>query len=275
MQNDHIDTRVNIFNDVAEFYDEYRLETPSIVAEILINLSGKKTLDRVVDLGAGTGLSTTLWIEKAKEVIGIEPNNEMRDQAIKRLHKLSGTTDNIHFREGDSSRTGLPDGCVDIVTCSEALHWMEPIATFNEVDRILHPNGIFAAFGHLGCPTIHPQLETKYNDVEKQAHKIRKERNLWKDVKTWPLPQQLDYMRNSGIFSFVKEVHFHSQKLGNAEQFIGWTLSTGIIRGVLKGGISESEIGLTDLHHEANRIIGKNPIPWYVSYHMIIGIKKD
>lgn len=272
MKNDDT-SRVSIFNDVADYYDQYRLEAPTVVTDILIGLLGRQIPDCVVDFGAGTGLSTCVWIDKALEVIGVEPNDDMRGQAIKRLERLSHSTEKIHFEKGDASQTGLPDGCTDIVTCSDALHWMEPVATFNEVNRVLRPNGVFGAFALQGCPTIHSQLEIEYQKVEKRAHEVRKERNLWEDVETWPLNLQLDHMRACGIFSFVKETWFHNQKMGNADQFIGWALSTGIVRGVLKSGVSEDDIGVPGLRDAAEQVIGRSSLPWFASYRMIVGVK--
>ena len=49
------------------------------------------------------------------------------------------------FVDGWSHDTGLPDGCADVVIVSQALHWMEPSSTFEEVGRLLRPAGVFAA----------------------------------------------------------------------------------------------------------------------------------
>jgi len=47
--------------------------------------------------------------------------------------------------------TDLPDGCADIVTCSQSLHWMVPESTFAEVARILRPGGVFATYDYDVC----------------------------------------------------------------------------------------------------------------------------
>ena len=95
----------------------------------------------VVDLGSGTGLSTRYWADKAEQVIGIEPSEDMRRQAEART-----AVPNISYLHGFSYATGLGNTCAQIVTCSQALHWMEPQPTNEEVRRILHPGGVFAAF---------------------------------------------------------------------------------------------------------------------------------
>src|SRR5579859_3330170 len=100
----------------------------------------------VVDLGSGTGLSTFVWAERAAQVVGIEPNAEMRHLAEKKRAQLGVA--NLRFQAGLSYQTGLPAQSAAIVTCSQSLHWMEPQPTFAEIGRILCPGGLFAAYDY-------------------------------------------------------------------------------------------------------------------------------
>ena len=94
----------------------------------------------VVDLGSGTGLSTKAWAERADEVVGVEASPEMRVQA-----EQATAADNVRFVQAYAQATGLPAGGADIVTCSQAFHWMEPEPTLAEAARLLRPGGVFAA----------------------------------------------------------------------------------------------------------------------------------
>ncbi|HAG97587.1 MAG TPA: hypothetical protein DDW33_16265 [Ktedonobacter sp.] len=78
---------------------------------------------------------------------GIEPNAEMRAQA-ERQQFLSPHGERIEYRDGLSTQTDLETDSVDIVTCSQSLHWMEPEPTFAEVTRILRPGGLFVAYDY-------------------------------------------------------------------------------------------------------------------------------
>ena len=65
----------------AADYDRYRPGPPSVLLELLPLLAGGGRPRLVVDLGSGTGLSTRPWAEVAEQVVGIEPNDAMRDHA--------------------------------------------------------------------------------------------------------------------------------------------------------------------------------------------------
>jgi SAM-dependent methyltransferase len=60
----------------------------------------------------------------------------------------------IEYRLYVSHVTGLPDGCVDIVAASQALHWMDPFPTFQEARRILRPGRVMAAFDYDWPPCV-------------------------------------------------------------------------------------------------------------------------
>ncbi|HKB90297.1 MAG TPA: class I SAM-dependent methyltransferase, partial [Opitutaceae bacterium] len=139
---------VERFTGFADVYDKYRPTPPAVLADIINHFAGLTRTHLVVDLGAGTGLSTRYWADKADEIIGIEPTADMRNQAV--AHTAAK---NVSYSEGFSHRTGLPDRCAEIVSCSQALHWMEPHATFQETARILKPGGVFAANDYDWPPT--------------------------------------------------------------------------------------------------------------------------
>ena len=124
-----MDPNVQRFTGFADLYDQYRPTLPLVIGEVLSQLAGSERPLRVVDLGSGTGLSTRLWKGFEATVIGIEPSPDMRVIA-ERLRAIDEGQSNISFKEGTSTNTGLAQGCADIVTVSQALHWMEPEPTF-------------------------------------------------------------------------------------------------------------------------------------------------
>src|ERR1700685_1941613 len=72
------------FADLAPRYDAARPQAPAELAEVLMQWSGRSEPD-VVDVGAGTGLSTVIWVGRARQVSAVEPGDEMRAVALRRL----------------------------------------------------------------------------------------------------------------------------------------------------------------------------------------------
>ena len=91
----------------------------------------------VADVGAGTGISTELFLAAGYEVVGIEPNQPMREAAEAALARFP----RYRSQAGSAEQTGLPDASVDLVVAAQAFHWFDPAPTRAEFRRILRPPG--------------------------------------------------------------------------------------------------------------------------------------
>ena len=263
---------IQIWSGEAELYAGTRPAPPSIILDICTQLAHTPHPALVVDLGSGTGLSTVFWAERAQRVIGIEPNADMRQKAVQYTKALP-YGEQVRYQHGLSTQTGLPSGCAGIVTCSQSLHWMEPEPTFAEVARILKPGGLFAAYDYDWPPTVNWEVEQAYHEVIANFRKIRAEREVDREVKSWSKDKHLTRMQDGGCFRYTKEFAVHHVEEGNAERFIGLTLSYGIARYLKQGYLTEQEIGFDHLKRIAQNMLGLEPSPWYFSYRVRIGIK--
>ena len=123
-------TRAGSFGEVAAHYERYRRGPPvAAVNWILPNRVGK-----VVDLGAGTGALTRLLVDRASEVVAVEPDDRMRSVLAEELPAVRSVT-------GRGESMPIPDGDVAAVLASSSWHWMDPVPTLREVGRVLVPGG--------------------------------------------------------------------------------------------------------------------------------------
>lgn len=262
----------DVWTGEASKYDRTRPTPPTALLDLLTQLIHTPHPTLVVDLGSGTGLSTMIWGERAQQVIGIEPNADMRAQAISKLEHHPYAAQ-IEYREGIAHQTGLPDGCADIVTCAQAFHWMEPTSTLAEIARILRPGGLFAAYDYDWPPALNWELERVYQEVQKRLVELLKERRLAQNLKMWPKATHLDRIRDSTHFRFTREVLLHHIEQGDAERFHEMVLTNAFSQQFKLKIITEQEIGFDRIRQAALQSIGSEPLPWYFSYRVLIGIK--
>jgi ubiquinone/menaquinone biosynthesis C-methylase UbiE len=257
----------NVWTGKASSYDQVRPTPPSALLDLLTQLIHTPHPALVVDLGSGTGLSTAIWGERVERVIGIEPNADMRKEAV---HKLEGHpyAAHIEYREGVAHQTNLPDGSVDIVTAAQSFHWMEPTATLAEIARILRPGGLFAAYDYDWPPAIHWELDRLVQEMSRRLVELVRERGLPQHLKLWPKDRHLDHMRESGHFRFTHEVLLHHIEQGDAARFLEMTRSTAF-----SGSFADQEIGLDRLNNAVLQSLGSEPVPWYVSYRVRLAVK--
>ncbi len=267
----HVAANADRFSGFAELYDRYRPRPPEIIVDLLTQLAAKPR-PVVVDLGSGSGLSTLIWTRSAAEVVGVEPNADMRAQADERRAADSGAG-TVRFVEGLSTATGLPDRYADIVTCSQSLHWMEPNGTFAEVARVLRDGGVFAAYDCDWPPTLNAEAEQAYNACRAKAEALERQLRLAPEVHQWNKGGHLERIRQSGRFRYVKEVGLHHVESGGAERLVGLALSQGEIATLLKHGVGEDEIGITALREAAHHALGDAIVPWFWSYRLRMGMR--
>lgn len=116
------------FSDRAADYAQWRPGYPDEVVAALRLPSGA----RVADIGSGTGIAAELFLRHGHEVVGVEPNAEMRARA------------RVPLVDGAGEATGLPDAAFDAVVCAQAFHWMDPERAKCEFLRIRKPGGVIA-----------------------------------------------------------------------------------------------------------------------------------
>ena len=257
---------IDRFSGYAEMYNQYRPAPPDDFSVVLTQLAGIEIPECVVDLGCGTGLSTRYWASRARQVIGIDPSEDMLQEAIRR-----NSAPNVPFRPGFGHETGLPNQCAEIVTCSDSLHWMEPESTFREITRLLRPGGLFAWLNNSDEPVITPwEADRAFALFLKQSQALDEARQVTQRVLRWRRTEY--YQAFETHFRHVHAFQLHHAGSWNADQLVGWVLTLGHVQSLLKLDLSPKEIGLEALESEVVRVMGKGEYPWYWSAEIRVGV---
>ena len=134
LPSDEKSRRAGSFGGVASHYERYRPGPPVAAVDWLLPTH----VGRVVDLGAGTGALTRLLIDRADEVVAVEPDDRMRGVLTEEIPGVRAVS-------GRGESMPLPDSSVDAVLASSSWHWMDLIPALHEVGRILVPGGVLGA----------------------------------------------------------------------------------------------------------------------------------
>jgi ubiquinone/menaquinone biosynthesis C-methylase UbiE len=257
---------IDRFTGFSALYNKVRPQPPSKICRLISDIAGQGRFDLVVDLGSGTGLSTAIWREFSKKLIGIEPNPEMRDEA----HR---TYTDIDFLEGSSYSIPLSSNSVDVVCCSQSFHWMEPTASLKEIDRVLKPDGLLVAYDCFWPITINPPAELAYIELFNRVHELtaKYEDRLPRETK-WPKSEHRSNMKKSGYFSYVKETYMDNEELCDAERYIGIAYSQGQLQTLIKNKIVDINPHLEKFEKIVKENIRQEKTMW-ISYEVIIATK--
>jgi SAM-dependent methyltransferase len=249
----------------AAGFDSNRPVPPTVLLDILCLAAQVDRPRLVVDFGSGTGLSTRPWAERADQVIGVEASPEMREQA-----EAATTAKNVHFVQAYAQATGLPSGEADLVTCSQALHWMAPEPTFAEAARLLRPGGVFAAYDYDWPPVVNWEVEAAFEEV---LRRVRAGRRPDGGPMRYAKEGHLERIKDSGHYRYAREIVFHSRDRADAQRIVGMALSLGPLTVRLNDGLSEEEAGLTALREAADRALGDREVDIFFGYRIRLGVK--
>lgn len=127
----------NRFSGRVENYVRFRPGYPPGVIEWLQGVTALSQNSVVADVGAGTGISSRLFLDAGCEVFAVEPNTEMREAG---LHQL-GSHRSFHAINGTAEATTMDAQSVDLIACAQAFHWFRRQQARLEFSRILKPGG--------------------------------------------------------------------------------------------------------------------------------------
>ncbi len=127
------------FTGRSQAYAKYRPNYPAEAIDYVFARCGLVKGSRLVDIGCGTGISSRLFAARGLDVIGIEPNADMRAAAQSAPVDKAGQR--VTYFPGKAEATGLNAESADAVLAAQAFHWFDPELALREFHRLLSPGG--------------------------------------------------------------------------------------------------------------------------------------
>jgi SAM-dependent methyltransferase len=122
----------------ARHYAAARPSYPSELFDTLDELLDHKLAGaRVVDVAAGTGISSRQLAERGAQVTAVELSGAM-------IAELAAASPGVRAVQGSGHALPLADDSADLITYAQAWHWMDPAQAIPEIRRVLRPGGVFA-----------------------------------------------------------------------------------------------------------------------------------
>ncbi|PBC97130.1 methyltransferase family protein [Streptomyces sp. Ag82_O1-15] len=149
-------TRAHSFNTAAAQYAANRPSYPPALFTALEDLAARPLKGaKVIDVGAGTGISTTLLHARGADVIAVEPGAGMAAE-FRRAHP------DIPLVRGTGDTLPLATASADFLTYAQSWHWTNPAHSLPEAFRVLRPGGALALWWNtsaLDVPWIAAQAQ--------------------------------------------------------------------------------------------------------------------
>jgi SAM-dependent methyltransferase len=134
----------NAAPDYSPFARQYALSRPGYPAGLFAYLSS--LVDRHLlawDCATGNGQAALELVKHFERVIGTDISEEQIKHAVQHPR--------IAYHVARSDQSGISGTSVDLITVASAIHWFDLDSFYKEVQRVLRPGGILAAWSyHVG-----------------------------------------------------------------------------------------------------------------------------
>jgi len=131
--------------DWAKAYEEgtphwAESQEPSVFAPQLLEMLGKESGNKILEIGAGDGRDSIFFAKKGNEVTGIDIAPGAIEMAKKNAQS-AGMLDKITFQVGDAERLQFGDSSFDGVFSISVLHATDLNLSLKEIARVLRHGG--------------------------------------------------------------------------------------------------------------------------------------
>lgn len=206
------------FDKSAFVYDKYRPSYPKEIINDIITISGIKDNAKILEVGAGSGKATELFVARGYHLTCIEQGENLAQRGIERF-KETGKVEYIisRFEEVDEFSEQF-----DLAICAQAFHWIQKPVGYEKLAKALKPNSYCALFWN--------KYMNDGSELSSELSRVCKEYGVLYMLEHDELIERskvdIDEIENSGYFKNTRFIELPWKVEQSCEEFINF-LSTG------------------------------------------------
>lgn len=196
------DNNTTRFSNRVDDYVKYRPGYPAAMLGFLQETYNLDPAMVIADIGSGTGISSAYFLEEGYQVIGVEPNFEMREKSVELLQRFPL----FKAVSGTAEATTLHDNSIDAIISGQAFHWFDVMKAKEEFKRILKPGGLLILFWNerLQSSDFEKEYDALIVKHSTDYVKVDHRRIDWNSIEAFyaPCPVELKEFPNYQVFDF-------------------------------------------------------------------------
>jgi SAM-dependent methyltransferase len=157
--NDYWKEQSKKFDKAAKYYDKYRPSYPDKLIDDLIEKVHLTKESKILEIGAGSGKATELFVNKGLKVTCIEPGKELVIEGKKKFVGKDVEYYNCRFEEWEEK-----SGYFDFIMSAQAFHWVPQPIGYKKCANSLKENKKLALFWNY--------YTSNYGQIDKELNNL-------------------------------------------------------------------------------------------------------
>ncbi|MDP2918249.1 MAG: class I SAM-dependent methyltransferase [bacterium] len=206
-----------LFKDTAYYYAKYRAGYPPEFFEYVVRYFGLNGKGRLLDLGCGTGQLIIPFAKHFEEVIGLDPEQEMLNEARKQIDKANIKNVKFVLRKAEEISNDL--GIFRLTTMGASFHWMEQKEVLQKIYELTELGGGVVIVSDSSSPWR--DKSEKWKEVRKEIVQkyLGEKRRAGNDFYGEPKEKFEDLLNTSPFGEYEEWIYDYTRT---------WTLETAI-----------------------------------------------
>lgn len=235
-----------LFDDKADMYASSRPKYPQELFEFISSLV--ESHGEAWDCATGNGQAA---VGLAKRFSIVEATDISKEQITNAFY-----SENINFSVQPAESTNFRDDQFDLVNVAQALHWFDYDVFWDEVSRVLRPNGAFVAFSY-----VWPNVDNAIDEIlEERIKKVIEPYWAPNNKLAWDHYRELDLP-----FETLSAPDLSLEDHWDLEQFLNyihtWSGTRRCMDDIGSGFFEEARIALRNQWGESNqKIVVRHPL---------------
>lgn len=132
------------FDAAAEYYDVFRPDYPPELIDCIERESALGPRSRILEIGAGSGKASELFLNRGFELLCIEPGSRLAELGSRKHSGKKVKFAVSRFEDWDDEGRQF-----DLIFSAQAFHWVPQPEGYEKCARLLHQEGRLALFWNM------------------------------------------------------------------------------------------------------------------------------
>lgn len=211
------------FNQMSDYYDQYRPDYPDEIINTIIDTAGLTTGSKILEIGAGSGKATGPFAKCGFEMVCVEPGADL----VKEGENKFQDNKNIQFILSRFEDYSEPTEYFDTIISAQAFHWISQPTGYEKCANALKKDGYLAVFWHLDL--------SRDVDLDRELLAILTKYDGF--VACMPKKDYGERMESisskivsSGLFSKPEIIHVYTEKVFTADEYFRYMLTSNFAK---------------------------------------------